>query len=133
MIKDTFQGIKYALPKVDSKEAGKWWYHTEREGTTVNRAEYRGGVVTFDFDGINYYLYDIQLGLANDNSISAGWHKISFKLNSSFAASVTICGTRVDWSKATTMFPSHTIKLRARILSQYSLLTRKPDLFHRVK
>ena len=95
-VKDTFQGIKYALPKVDSKEAGKWWYHTEREGTTVNRAEYRGGVVTFDFDGINYYLYDIQLGLANDNSISAGWHKISFKLNSSFAASVTICGTRVD-------------------------------------
>ena len=109
-VADTFQGEKYTLTDAaeGQKAPGKWWYYIALDGTRetkeVRIAEYRGGTVSFDFSADNWYTNDVQLGMLKATDAAGGWRKLTGKINSSVAGSVTILGTVVTLKEGDNAF-----------------------------
>lgn len=101
---DRFEGEKYTI--TGQGYAGEWWYQfSDRDNRSheVYIAEYRGGVITFDFGGnVNWANGDVKLNLnKSDNNeegdkVIDGWAVVTGKINSSVDGTVTIFDTEVQ-------------------------------------
>ena len=79
----------------------KWYYYARSDGgreLQLNTAEYRDGVVTFDFGGsANWNSDDMFLAIKKSDVADEGvWHRLNMKIKSSIATTLTINDTRVD-------------------------------------